>query len=158
MCEHCDYRALLADAGLDPTENRRRVLEVIGGNNTPLTAAEVHATLARTRTINRVTVYRILELLVQHRLLDKISGGRAAHFGLAPNQNHAPHPHFCCSQCGTMVCLNPDSLSIDAANLQRSYAGTIERIEVLVEGVCKTCLKSRQHHTHQGTPGRAAGP
>ena len=45
------------------------------------------------RKINRVTVYRILDLLLEKGLLEKIStADRALHFGMAPNSNHPPHP------------------------------------------------------------------
>lgn len=148
MCERCDYKKILLSAGLEPTPNRMHVMEVIGSNNSPLTATDVLLTVERTQTINRVTVYRILDLLVQHRLLDRISsGGRAAYYGLAPNEHHAPHPHFCCVQCGQIDCLNPQSLTIDTDNLQKTFAGEVERIEVRVEGTCKNCLKQRPSHS-----------
>lgn len=147
MCAHCNYQNLLEEAGVEPTANRLQVLAVIGSNDAPLTAAEVFSTIERSHPINRVTVYRILDLLVQNRVVERISsGGRAAHFGLAPNKYHAPHPHFCCSRCGAVICLNPDSLSVDADNLQKTFAGEVSRIEVLVEGICRNCLKQRSNH------------
>ena len=65
MCIHCDYKELLVSVGLDPTRNRLRVLEIIGNNSFPLSASDIHDTLDRSRPINRVTVYRILDLLVE---------------------------------------------------------------------------------------------
>jgi Fur family ferric uptake transcriptional regulator len=86
MCINCDYRALLEDAGVSPTPNRLRVLEVIGQNNFPLSAADIHETLERSDHINRVTVYRILDLLVDRQIVDRIAtGGRSAYYGMAPN-------------------------------------------------------------------------
>ena len=85
MCNQCNYEMLLHAAGLEPTDNRMRVMEVVGGNNHPLPAADIYATLERTSHINRVTVYRILDLLVEHGLVERIStGGRAFYYGLAP--------------------------------------------------------------------------
>ena len=61
---------------------------------------DIFKTLERSSSINRVTVYRILDLLVDHGVVDRLStGGRAAYYGLAPNEYHKPHPHFYCKSC-----------------------------------------------------------
>lgn len=143
MCMNCDYQGLLESAGLEPTSNRIRVLEVIGNNRVPLTAADILATVERSHSINRVTVYRVLELLVEHKLVERLSAGsRAAHFGLAPNDNHAPHHHFFCTSCGRMDCLNPGSIDLSSELLKKTFSGQIDRIEIRVDGVCGSCLKS----------------
>jgi Fur family ferric uptake transcriptional regulator len=143
MCHHCDYSSLLEESGLGHTTNRHRVLEVIGNNSSPLSAQQIFDTLNRTDNINRVTVYRILDLLVEKGLVDRISsGGRSFVFGLAPNENHPAHPHFYCKTCGSLECLNPQSLSVDLQSMLRTFPGLIENVEVRVDGVCKNCLKS----------------
>ena len=142
MCHLCNYREMLAGAELSPTANRLRVLEVVGNNSYPLSADDIFKTLERSGAINRVTVYRILDLLVAKGLVDRIStGGRAAYYGLAPNTHHRPHPHFYCKLCGQMDCLNPDSLNIDASLLQRTFPGEIDKVEIRVDGICKNCVK-----------------
>lgn len=144
MCDQCNYNELLEGAGLDSTANRLHVMQVIGSNNSPLTAAEVFRTVERTQPINRVTVYRILDILVEKSILEKISsGGRAAYYGMAPNEHHAPHPHFYCTNCGLIDCLSPESLSINSDNLHKTFPGEVGKIEVRVEGICKRCVS---HH------------
>ena len=143
MCHQCDYNALLTEARLETTENRLRVLEVVGNNGFPLSAGDIFRTLERSSSINRVTVYRILDLLVDHGVVERISsGGRAAYFGLAPNDHHRPHPHFYCKHCGQMNCLNPESLNIDAGNLWKTFPGRIDKVEVRVDGICKNCMRN----------------
>jgi len=141
MCHHCNYLSLLEESGLGPTPNRQRVLEVIGNNSGPLSSQQIFATLSRTDNINRVTVYRILDLLVEKGLVERISGGgRSYVYGLAPNENHPAHPHFYCKSCGNLECLNPQSLNVDLQSMQRTFPGLIENVEVRVDGVCKNCL------------------
>jgi Fur family ferric uptake transcriptional regulator len=133
---------MLASVDLKVTENRLRVLEVVGNNSFPLSADDIFKTLERTSSINRVTVYRILDLMVDHDIVEKLStGGRAAYYGIAPNDNHQPHPHFYCKSCGQMDCLNPDSLNVDTDSLWKTFPGRIDKIEVRVDGVCKNCIK-----------------
>jgi Fur family transcriptional regulator, ferric uptake regulator len=143
VCQRCNYTELLEGRGLEPIVNRVRVLEVIGDNPSPLSAQEVFATLGRTADINRVTVYRILDLLVEKGLVERLSsGGRSRLYGMAPNPNHPAHPHFHCRSCGALQCLQPGSLTVDLTGVERSFAGEVQAVEVRLEGVCKTCLKA----------------
>jgi len=142
MCLQCDYERLLDRARLDVTDNRLRVLEVVGNNSYPLSAADIYKTLQRSSGINRVTVYRILDLLVARGLVDRIStGGRAAYFGLAPNEHHRPHPHFYCKRCGQMECLNPESLTLAGETFRKTFPGRIDKVEVRLDGICKNCMR-----------------
>lgn len=142
MCNQCDYENLMNVADLDATVNRIHVLEVIGNNNYPLSANDIFQTLERTCSINRVTVYRILDLLVSHALVDRIStGGRAFYYGMAPNENHRPHPHFYCKRCGQMDCLTPESLNVNIDTLWKTFPGRIDKVEVRLDGICKNCMK-----------------
>ena len=142
MCHQCNYEEMLTSANLEATNNRLRVLEVVGNNSFPLSAGDIFKTLERSRAINRVTVYRILDLLVEYGVVDRIStGGRSFYYGLAPNDFHEPHPHFYCKSCGQMDCLSPESLNVETDPLWKTFPGRIDKVEVRVDGVCKNCLK-----------------
>jgi len=142
MCLKCNYQEMLASADLGATPNRLRVLEVVGNNSCPLSAGDIFKTLERSSSINRVTVYRILDRLVDQGMVERLStGGRAAYYGLAPNDNHRPHPHFYCKSCGQMDCLNPESLNVETDAMQKTFPGRIDKVEVRVDGICKNCLK-----------------
>lgn len=129
-------------AGLNPTAHRLRILEVIGNNHTPLNAREIFDITQRSNSINRVTVYRILDSLVDSGLVQRISGGRASFYGLAPNDHHKQHPHFFCRECGQMNCLMPHCISMDTTALERIFPGKIDNVEVRVDGICNNCLKN----------------
>ncbi|MBN1662042.1 MAG: transcriptional repressor [Deltaproteobacteria bacterium] len=143
MCQLCNYPKMLDRSGLDPTPNRLRVMEVIGNNPSPTGAQDIFTTLNRTADINRVTVYRILDLLVEKGLVERLNGGgRSLVYGLSPNENHPPHPHFHCRRCGAIQCLQPDSISMDIHTMQRSFAGEISSVEIRINGICRNCLKT----------------
>jgi len=152
MCHQCNYKDLLNAAGLEVTPNRLGVLEVIGNNRYPLSAGDIFKTLVRINPVNRVTVYRVLEVLVDNEIIERLStGGRAAYYGMAPNEFHRPHPHFYCKVCGQMDCLNPESLTIDTDPLCKTFPGQIDKVEVRVDGICKNCLKLNHHQEAAGT-------
>ena len=145
MCHRCNYDDLLERNGLENTVNRLRILEIIGNNSSPLSAHEIYDTLLRTRDINRVTVYRILDLLVDKKLAERLSADdRSFRYGLAPNENHSRHAHFYCISCKNMECLSSESLDINTDDLERTFPGVIQKAEVRLDGVCKNCLKNRK--------------
>ncbi len=142
MCRQCNYTELLIAKKLNASENRLRVLEVVGNNTCPLSATDIFNTLERRTPINRVTVYRILDLLVDHGVVERIStGGRAFYYGLAPNDFHKTHPHFYCKICGQMDCLDPKILEVDSDSLWKTFPGRIDKVEIRVDGICKNCLR-----------------
>lgn len=148
MCHQCDYNSILESCNLSSTPNRLKVLEIIGNNNSPLCAQDIFETLIRTEDINRVTVYRILDLLVEKGVIDRISsGGRSFHYGLAPNKNHPSHPHFYCKNCGNLECMNPQGIHLEVEEILRTFPGVIEKIEVRMDGICKTCLRNNKDLT-----------
>jgi Fur family ferric uptake transcriptional regulator len=144
MCQRCDYGGLLDSHGLEPTSGRMRVLEVIGNNPAPVNAQDIYATVRRTAAINRVTVYRILDILVEKGVVERLSGGgRSLMYGIAPNEHHPAHPHFRCTTCGGMQCLQPNTLKMDLRGIERSFVGEVQSVEVRVDGICRQCLKSK---------------
>ena len=143
MCDKCNYKEILIDAHLEATNNRMRILEIIGDNPFPLSVKDICHILERGPVINRVTVYRILDLLVDHGVVDRIStGGRAFYYGMAPNQHHLAHPHFYCKHCGQMDCLSPESVTVDMETLLKTFPGKIDKLEIRVDGTCKNCMKN----------------
>jgi Fur family ferric uptake transcriptional regulator len=142
MCNQCDYVNLIEHSGLGQTPNRLRVLEIIGNSPHPVSAQEIIAALNQSRDVNRVTVYRILDLLVENKLVERISSGdRSFRYGLAPNANHQPHSHFYCVECKEMACLSPDQINLDTRPLTHSFQGLIERVEVRFDGICEDCRR-----------------
>lgn len=142
MCHRCDYPHLLESARVELTPRRLQVLEIVGGSRGPLSARKIFETLSENIAINRVTVYRILDLLVAHGLLVRLSGSRGLLYGLAPNENHPAHPHFFCRLCGRLECLDAGCLDLDMAGVQRTFGGWIENVQVRLEGICQNCLPS----------------
>ncbi len=141
MCHKCNYKEMMKEKGITPTTKRLNVMEVIGTNPSPLSAEDIYQILQRTHDINKVTVYRILDVLSSNHILEKLSAGDSSfRYGIAPNENHHRHAHFYCKICGRMECLNPNSVQVDYDSLNRVYSGIIERMEIRFDGTCKNCL------------------
>lgn len=145
MCNDCNYIDLLKESGLGLTGNRLAVLEEIGRSSGPVSANELLEELQKTGNVNKVTVYRILDLLVEYGLVEKISSGdRSFRYGLGPNANHQPHPHFFCKLCGRMECIELAETGMDLEKAKLRLKGKIDSVQVRFDGVCGDCLLRKQ--------------
>jgi Fur family ferric uptake transcriptional regulator len=135
---------MLEGQGLDPTPLREAVLTSIGQESRPLTAAEILMTVQDKMSINKVTLYRILDLLVDRGLVKRLSAGdRAFRYGMGETRHHPDHPHFVCGECGIMECLEPDLLPMRLREMQAQDKRMIRNIELKFEGVCESCLNGK---------------
>lgn len=141
MCHHSYYIKRLAHSGLSATANRIKILEIIASAGSPLSAQQIYEITSRSQSVNRVTVYRFLDLLVEKNLIDKMSSGERTLFYAPPAPDSRPlQPHFYCSRCGSVECIDARKLEWHLKTLERSFPGRIDKIEIRLEGVCRNCL------------------
>ncbi|MCJ2164317.1 MULTISPECIES: Fur family transcriptional regulator [unclassified Pseudodesulfovibrio] len=132
-------RKFLERTGLEPTLNRILVLSAVADSRYPLTAREVYTTVLREHRLNRVTVYRILDLLAENGVVNRISSGeRALHFCVG-----ADHSHFHCTRCGKVQCVANTLLQFDEKAVARALGMTVSSIDLHLEGLCAECEGSR---------------
>ncbi|MEF2144604.1 MAG: transcriptional repressor [Desulfovibrionaceae bacterium] len=125
---------MLRGAGVSATGRRLLVLETLVSAGSAVSAPELLASLGQ--SMNKVTLYRILDLLVDKHILARHSGpDRTAHYCLGTG-----HGHFHCRRCGRCLCLHLPGTGLDPASAGLDALGRVDEIEVRVEGVCKECL------------------
>ncbi len=143
MCERCNYAEMLEGHGVDTTPLREAVLRSVGDESRPLAAAEIMAAVRSRMSINKVTLYRILDLLVDKGLVKRLlAGDRAFRYGMGETRHHPDHPHFVCSRCRVMECLGPDLLPVGIKKFQTKGKRIIKHVDVRFEGICERCLKA----------------
>jgi Fur family ferric uptake transcriptional regulator len=134
---------MLESRGTTPTPLREAVLRSIGDADRPLAAVEIMASVRSRMSINKVTLYRIIDLLVDKGLVRRLSAGdRAFRYGMGETPHHHDHPHFVCTRCGAMECLGPELLPAGIKNLQTGDKRVIKRVDVRFEGICESCVKA----------------
>lgn len=143
MCTQCDYNKLMSECGLKPSPRRVLLMSVIGSSGRPLTAAEIHSIVLETESMDRVTVYRILDTLVKYGLAEKIGSpdARSFFYGLSPSSLHPAHPHFFCRMCGKAKCLSPSIVpDVSRNEIKSMIPGITETVQINIAGVCSECL------------------
>ncbi len=132
-------REFIVRFGLDPTLNRLLVLTILLESDHPLRAKEVYAGLRQRHKLNRVTVYRILDLFAEKGVVSKISSGERSFCYCAPFGRRPGHCHFHCTQCGKVDCIDKDLLPLDEEAVKNRLALDVRHIELRLDGVCREC-------------------
>jgi Fur family ferric uptake transcriptional regulator len=128
----------LRSRGFRITPQREMIIEAIAHQGNHINADEVFALIQkRTQSMDIATVYRTLELLVEQGLASRIDLGEGR--VIYATQQHGPHIHLVCRQCGQVLDANQEMLSAFNQQLQSDYhfAADLQHISVL--GLCSEC-------------------
>jgi len=134
-----DARELLQAKGLAPTSKRALVVQSLAEAARPMTPQELLERLGA--QLNRVTVYRILDLLVAHGLATRHNAGERA-FRYCLRSGPAGHAHFTCTHCGHTECLDSRTLNAGISELLAGLPMRVETAEIRFGGVCQNCLSN----------------
>lgn len=146
---------IFQQAGLKSTPSRLEVTAVLAKNNDPLTHQDILKQLPE--SFDRVTLYRVLDWLLQNKVIHRIAGeDRAWRFHLnAPDSqniqysqrtalskkktlNQHSHAHFLCGNCGKVFCLDDVHPTL-SNNMPADFV--IDSIELNIKGQCANCPK-----------------
>lgn len=136
MCSRCDPAALLGQTTLRPTANRLAVLAVMLSAGEALAPLEILARVRGVRSMDRVTLYRALDVLHGAGLAERHEDGDGQARWCALSPSHPAHHHFYCSGCKRLICLEPGAVSLD---LHAPPGARLSRVAVRLEGRCPAC-------------------
>jgi Fur family ferric uptake transcriptional regulator len=129
--------AQIRAAGARATPARIRVLQILLSAPAALTHHDIELALG-TGALDRVTLYRVLDWLVEAGLAHKSTDARGVfRFSVAAAGEHQAHTHFRCDFCGRVFCLEappptpprlPDGFSLS-------------RIDLDLRGCCANCAE-----------------
>ena len=125
------------------TQPRVAVLACLLASERATSHLDVAGMLADHHAVDRVTVYRVLEWLVNQGISHRIAGDdRVWRFMINPQQTsaksatHGHHAHFTCETCGQTFCLDKTIPKVDV-KLPRGFRPS--EIDLLVRGRCAGC-------------------
>ena len=141
-----ELRDQLRKAGLRATSARVSVLRCLEASKVPLTHAEVYDQVAADG-FDRATVYRNLIDLADVGFLKRYDLGdhvwrfellRSDADGKSVHGTEA-HPHFVCSDCGTVECLPAASVSLSGVRGGPKSLRKASDLEIQIRGLCNDC-------------------
>jgi len=137
-----ELRSRLRAAGLRATTPRVAVLRRLTEAAAPLAHGEVADSLAPLG-FDRATVYRNLIDLTEAGFARRGDlGDHVWRFELARGAgDHTPaaHPHFVCSECGTVACLPEAAVAVRPSRGAPRALRRRSAVEIQVRGVCDGC-------------------
>ena len=132
--------AVLSQAGLKRGASRERVIELLATKPCALSAVEIEDELrASGRPTGRASVYRVLDLLVEHGLVERleVGDGQARFERSHPDGEH--HHHLVCDRCGRLVAFDDPGLERAIGRLSDRLGVRIDSHDVLLHGACQRC-------------------
>jgi Fur family ferric uptake transcriptional regulator len=133
-----ELRAAVRTAGLRATPSRLAVLERVRASDAPMSHSDVADQLA-SQAWDRATIYRNLIDLAEAGLVRRTDmGDHVWRFEAVSEEHDAQHPHFVCTECGTVECLPEIELAIRRAKAPRAVKQ--RQVEVHVRGLCDACM------------------
>ena len=131
----------LKRAGLRRGEARDRVVELLATEPCALSAVEIEDALRRRgRRTGRASIYRVLDLLAEHGLVERVVVGP----GLARFERSMPggehhHHHLVCDNCGKLIAFDDPGLERAIDRVSGRLGARVEHHEVLLRGACSDC-------------------
>ena len=132
--------AVLARAGLRRGGARERIIELLAREPCALSAVEVEdAIRAEGGRIGRASIYRVLELLVEHGLVERVTVAHdlSRFERVMPSGEH--HHHLVCDSCGRLVAFDDPGLERAINRLSERLAVRVDHHEVVLHGACPDC-------------------
>ena len=132
-------RALLATAPGRITQQRVATLATLLSLDDPQTHTDLQALMP---DLDRVSLYRALDWLCEHGLAYQLTGtdGVRRYARNGSESEHAHHPHFECTNCGSTACLPP--VAIPAQRLPKGYL--LKDTTLIARGLCANCIKPKR--------------
>jgi Fur family ferric uptake transcriptional regulator len=131
---------VLASAGHQRGGARERIIDLLARQECALSAVEIEDALrAEGNPTGRASIYRVLELLVEHGLVERVTvgPGQARFEPVDPTGVH--HHHLVCQQCGKLVAFDDAGLERAIDSLSDRLGVLIEHHDVLLRGACGEC-------------------
>jgi Fur family ferric uptake transcriptional regulator len=131
-------RAAVRNAGLRATPSRIAVLHLLRSASSPVSHGDVVAKLA-SQAWDPATIYRNLTDLSDVALARRTDvGDHVWRYEAITGDHSAAHPHFVCTECGSIECLPELEYVVTRAKAPRAIR--LKRVEVQLRGPCDACI------------------
>jgi Fur family transcriptional regulator, ferric uptake regulator len=132
--------AVLTRAGLKRGGARERVIALLAEQSCALSAVEIEDALrAEGRPTGRASIYRVLDLLLEHGLVERLEVGDGQARFEAAHPSGAHHHHLVCERCGQLVAFDDPGLERAIDRLSARLGVTVASHDVLLRGACGRC-------------------
>jgi Fur family ferric uptake transcriptional regulator len=138
---------VLEGSGRNRSAVRDRLLAAFEARPCALTVAELEECLRERhpdqRPPGRATVYRTLELLQEHQLINRVEvGDGITRYEAVSTEQDEHHHHLVCERCGRLYPFDDPKLERMIDALAARHGFEVSEHEVTLRGVCPSCVSA----------------
>lgn len=134
-----DFSKLLTKHDLKITQARVSLLEIIEKENKPLDAQFLIDSLKSSSQVDKVTIFRILNVLTEHGILRRLEFGEGkARYEL----NTEDHHHLICQNCGKIEDISDCNIGALEKEIKHKKHFLVKLHTLEFFGFCKDCQKT----------------
>jgi Fur family transcriptional regulator, ferric uptake regulator len=127
-------------AGFSRGGARDAVIDLLGEQECALSATQIEGRLfSRGRPTARASIYRVLDLLVERGLVERVTVGQGEALFEAVEPSGEHHHHLYCGQCGRLIAFDDPGLEKAIDRLEDRLGVTVDSHEILLRGACEDC-------------------
>jgi Fe2+ or Zn2+ uptake regulation protein len=129
----------IKEHGYKLTDARQEVVETLAGFDKPVSPYDIQRAIKSERGLNHVTIYRILEMLMELHLVHKVANGGFIKCSIP--EADGCHHFLICDDCGdTQEFIDDDGCHLHLpSNLKNKFHIKSHTYEIA--GLCNTCFK-----------------
>jgi len=133
-------REVLQRSGHHRGAARERLIELLAQQHCALSAQEIEDALRdEDQGVGRASIYRALELLREHELINRLDlGDGVARYELADPAG-AHHHHLVCDRCGRLVAFDDPALERAIDRVSERLGMRVDHHDVVLRGACDDC-------------------
>lgn len=130
------FTEMCKSLGISPSITRKKIYEFLEGSKNHPTADDIYKNLINVLpTLSKTTVYNVLSLFLQHRLISVINtDNNEKRYEIYDDT----HSHFVCKVCGTIYDVPKANVSY---NPKQMPDFEVDREEITFVGICPDCKK-----------------
>lgn len=135
-----ELETLFAQKGLRLTQPRRTLFDALYNSRQPLLISQL---IKAHPSVDRVSIYRTLELFIQLGIAEVIPMGWKQRYELtSPFKPH--HHHLYCTGCGKLIDLHSHKLELLVAAIAREHGFVPNEHKFEVSGLCAECQANKK--------------
>lgn len=131
-----NFVTILSQHKLKTTQARISLLELVEKENKPVDSQFLIDSLKKDLKVDKVTIFRILNILTEHGILRKLEFGEGkARYELMTEDHH----HFICEKCGHIEDISDCNIEIIEKEITKKKGLLIKKHSLEFFGLCKSC-------------------
>lgn len=132
-----DFSKVLNKHDLKITQARISLLKLVENEHKPVDSQFLIETLQKSFSVDKVTIFRILNVLTEHGILRKLEFGEGkARYEL----NQEDHHHLICQSCGSVEDISDCNIEALEKEIKRKKKFLVKLHTLEFYGLCKDCL------------------